>query len=124
MNRCSCPLSQYFYGASAYGFAAELHRPTRHSIPSQATSVLGSDGGHGSARLRDFHDGHLSVKDAHTEVGGSYDEHHGIHTTFAYSSLEGVNVADVLTADRVVSRLYIYAPDDPADKSETSFSIT
>src|SRR5260370_17620495 len=28
------------------------------------------------------------------------------------------------TADRVVSRIYIYAPADPADKSEPSFSIT
>src|SRR5262249_21329240 len=65
-----------------------------------------------------------SVEDAHTEVGGSYDECHNIHTTYAYSSLEGVNVGDVLTADRVVSRLYIYAPGDPADQGELSFNIT
>lgn len=124
MNKCSCPPSQYFYSASAYGFSAELERPTRHSIQSQAPSVLGSDGGRGSARLRDFkYDGFLSVEDAHTEVGGSYDECHNIHTTYAYSALEGVNVGDVLTADRVVSRLYIYSPGDPADKSELSFTI-
>jgi hypothetical protein len=64
------------------------------------------------------------VADAHTEVGGSHDPCHNRHTTFAFSSLEGVNVADMLTADRVVSRLYIYVPAKPADDSEPSFTIT
>src|SRR5262249_49486712 len=69
-------------------------------------------------------DGFLSVADAHTEVGGSYDDCHDRFTTYAFSSLEGVNVADMLTADRVVSRLYIYAPAHSADKSEPSFTVT
>jgi hypothetical protein len=121
MTKCSCPPSQYFYNASAYGFAAELKRPAHHSIPTQAPTVLAADGGRGSNRVRDFKfDGFLSVEDAHTEVGGSYDECHDLHTTYAYSSLEGVNVGDVLTADRVVSRLYIYAPTE----GESSFTIT
>src|SRR5260370_17040335 len=125
MRECPCPTSQYIYSASAYGFAGELARPSRHTISSQAASVLAADGGRGSNRVQNFKfDGFLSVADAHTEVGRSYDECHDIHTTYAFSSLEGVNVADMLTADRVVSRLYIYAPADPADKSEPSFSIT
>jgi hypothetical protein len=125
MRECPCPTSQYIYSASAYGFAGELERPSRHTISSQAASVLAADGGRGSNRVQNFKfDGFLSVADAHTEVGGSYDECHNLHTTYAFSSLEGVNVADMLTADRVVSRLYIYAPADPADKSEPSFSIT
>ena len=121
MNKCPCPPSQFFYNASAYGFAAELERPARHSIGSQAATVLGADGGRSSTRVRDFKfDGFLSVEDAHTEVGGSYDGCHNLHTTYAYSSLEGINVGDVLIADRVVSRIYIYAPADPEDKSESS----
>jgi hypothetical protein len=124
-QQCSCTTSQYIYSASAYGFAGELERPSRHSIPSQAASVLGADGGRGSNRVQNFKfDGFLSVADAHTEVGGSYDDCHNRFTTYAFSSLEGVNVADMLTADRVVSRLYIYAPANPADKSEPSFTIT
>ncbi len=125
MRECPCPTSQYIYSASAYGFAGELARPSRHTVPTQAASVLAADGGRGSNRVQNFKfDGFLSVADAHTEVGGSYDECHDLHTTYAFSSLEGVNVADMLTADRVVSRLYIYSPGDPADKSEPSFSIT
>jgi hypothetical protein len=122
MNKCACPPSQHIYNASAYGFAAELERPMRHSIPSQAASVLGADGGRGSARVRDFKfDGIISVEDAHTEVGGSYDHCHNLHATYASSTLEGVNIADMLTADQVVSKLHIYTPDD---NSEPSFTIT
>ena len=121
-NGCSCPLSQYTYNASAYGFAAELSRPMRHSIPTQAASVLSAGGGGSHSRVQDFkYDSFISVADAHTEVGGSYDACHKIHTSYAFSALEKVNVANVLLADRIVSRLYIYAPEDPAE--ETTFSI-
>jgi hypothetical protein len=122
MSKCACPDSQYTFSASAYGFAAELHRPVRHSLETQAAAVLAADGGSSHARVRDFKfNSFISVGDAHSEVGGSFDECHDIHTTYAFSSLEKVNVADVLTADRIVSRLYIYSF---ANDKETSFSIT
>jgi hypothetical protein len=124
-DKCACPGSQHFYSASAYGFSSELMRPAHHSTGTIAATILGVDGGHATNRVRDFKvDGHLSVEDTHTEVGGSYDACHNIHTTYAYAALEGVNVADVLMADRIVSRLYIYTPADPHDKSESSFTIT
>jgi hypothetical protein len=124
MKECPCPTSQYIYSASAYGFAGELERPSRYSIPTQASSVLAADGGRGSNRVQNFKLDGFSVADAHTEVGGSYDPCHNRFSTYAFSSLEGVNVAHMLTADRIVSRLYIYAPADPADTSEPSFTIT
>ena len=116
--------SQYVYAASAYGFAAEFERPAKHSVPTQASSVLAASGGRGSARVNDFKlDGLISVAAAYSEVGGSYDEDHGLFTTYAFSVLEGVNVADVLTADRIVSRLTIYSHLDPKD-GEPRFDIT
>jgi hypothetical protein len=115
-------VSQYSFNASAYGFAAELRRPVRQSIETQAASVLAADGGQSHARVLDFKfNSFISVADAHTEVSGSYDPCHDIHTTTAYSTLEKVNVADVLTADRIVARLSVYSF---ADDKETSFSIT
>ena len=124
MKECPCPTSQYIYSASAYGFAGELERPSRYTIPTQAASVLAADGGRGYNRVQNFKSDGFSVADAHTEVGGSYDPCHNRFTTYAFSSLEGVNVADMLTADRVVSRLYIYAPANPGDPNEPSFTIT
>jgi hypothetical protein len=116
--------SQYVYAASAYGFAAELERPAKHSIPTQAGAVLSASGGRGSARVNGFKfDGVISVDDASSEVGGSYDEDHSLFTTYAVSVLEGINVADVLTADRIVSRLTIYSHLDPKD-GEPRFDIT
>ncbi len=55
-------------------------------------------------------------------MGGSYDDCHGIHTTHAWSVIEGVNVADMLTADRVVSRVAVYYSAD--DKGEASYDFT
>lgn len=116
--------SQYVYAASAYGFAAELERPAKHSIPTQAGSVLAASGGRGSARTSNFKfDGVISVADAYTEVGGSYDDAHDLFTTYAVSVLEGVNIADVFTADRVVARLTIYSHLNPKD-GEPRFDIT
>jgi hypothetical protein len=120
---CSRHHSQYVYGASAYALAAEFERPKKHSLPPQASVVLAGHGGHGSCRVPGQQlDGLVSYKEAYSEVGGSYDDCHGIHTTHAWSVLEGVNVADMLTADRVVSRMAIYYP--AGDKSEASYDIT
>lgn len=114
--------SQYLYHALAYGLAAEVDRPTRHSIPTQAATALAASGGRGCHRVQDYKfDRFISLKEAYVEVGGSYDEDHKMHTSYALSVIEGINIADVLTADRVVSRMFVYAPDD--DK-EISFDIT
>jgi hypothetical protein len=128
---CSRYHSQYVYGASAYALAAEFERPKKHSLPPQASVVLAGHGGHGSCRVPgQTVDGLVSYKEAYAEVGGSYDDCHGIYTTHAWSVLEGVNVADMLTADRVVSRMAIYYKADeeseyPADdKCEASYDIT
>jgi hypothetical protein len=112
--------SQYFYSASAYGLAGEFERPIRHSIPTQAATVLAASGGRGSHRVRDFRfDGVVSFADAYVEVGGSFDACHGIHTTYAYSVVEGLNFADVLTADRIVSRIAVYSPADCDAKAKS-----
>lgn len=115
--------SQYLYHALAYGLAAEVDRPTRHSIPTQAATVLAASGGRGCHRVQDYQfDRFISLKEAYVEVGGSYDEDHKMHTSYALSVIEGINIADVLTADRVVSRMFVYAPDD--NQEEISFDIT
>src|SRR5215467_4253410 len=120
---CSCHHSQYVYSASAYALAAEFERPKKHSLAPQASVVLAGHGGHGSNRIPGQKvDGLVSFKEAYSEVGGSYDDCHGIYTTHAWSVIEGVNVADMLTADRVVSRMAIYHSAD--GKSEASYDIT
>lgn len=120
---CTRHHSQYVYGASAYAVAAEFERPKKHSLPPQAALVLSVHGGHGTQRTPGQKvDGLISFKEAYAEVGGSYDDCCDTYTTYAWSVLEGVNVADMLTADRVVSRMAIYYPSH--GKEEASFDIT
>jgi|SRR5579859_1017711 len=120
---CSRHHSQYVYSASAYALAAEFERPKKHSLVPQASVVLAGHGGHGSQRVAGYKvDGLISFREAYSEVGGSYDDCHDIYTTHAWSVLEGVNVADMLTADRVVARMAIYHKGD--DSHEASYDIT
>ena len=120
---CTRHHSQYVYGASAYAVAAEFERPRKHSLPPQASVVLSAHGGHGTQRLSGQKvDGLISFDAAYSEVGGSYDDCHDTYTTHAWSVVEGLNVADMLTADRVVSRMAIYYPAHGRD--EPSFDIT
>lgn len=117
--------SQYIYHASAYGLAAEIERPVRQSVHTQAPSVLSSSGGRGSNRADKFSlPPFIAFDAAYTEVGGSYDEAHNKHTTYATAVVEGLNIADVVTADRVVARMAVYSPEVGDDQGEHSYDIT
>ena len=120
---CTRHHSQHMYQASAYSVSAEFERPKKHSLAPQASVVLAGHGGHGSSRASAYNaDGLISFKNAYSEVGGSFDDCHGLHTTHAWSVVEGLNVADMLTADRVVARMAVYY--SPTDGSEATYDIT
>jgi hypothetical protein len=120
---CTRHHSQHMYHASAYSVAAEFERPKKHSLSPQASVVLAGHGGHGSSSASAYNaDGLISFKNAYSEVGGSFDDCHDIHTTHAWSVVEGLNVADMLTADRVVARMAVYHSEK--DACETSYDIT
>ena len=119
---CSRHHSQHMYNASAYSVSAEFERPKKHSMAPQASVVLAGHGGHGSNSAPAYKaDGLISFKNAYSEVGGSFDDCHGLHTTHAWSVVEGLNVADMLTADRVVARMAVY---HSSHGSEATYDIT
>lgn len=125
MSNCSRHHCHYSYHMSAYGLAAEIDRPVRQSIPAQAATALASGGGHGSVRTEKFSaPPFMSFDAAYSEVGGSFDDCHGVHTMYAHATIENLNVFDMLTADRVVARMVIYSPKDGDGDDEHSFSIT
>lgn len=124
-----CSHHQYLYSANAHGLSAEIERPVQQSIPAQAASALSSNGGRAFQRVEKFCVSPFVCFDAaYTEVGGSFDECHNIHTTYAYSVIEGLNIADMVTADKVVSRIVSYSPEEPDGHcnvdGEHSFDIT
>jgi hypothetical protein len=123
-KECSHHHCSHIYHATAFGVSGELIRPAQHSIPAQATTTLAPGGGRGFDRIENFQlDGILSFRSASTEVGGSFDACHNLHTSYAYSMIEGLNIAGMVTADKVVSRLAVYSPEEGSE-DETSFDIT
>lgn len=125
MSKCSRHHSQYYYHASAFGLSGEIERPSRHSIPTQAATVLAPSGGRGYDRVENFSfDGIISFKSAYVEVGGSFDECHNRHTSYACSVLEGVNILDVVSVDRIVSRMAVYSAIVGDKNGEATYDIT
>jgi len=100
--------SSFLYHASAFALSGHLKRPAEHLIEVQAGSTLPTTGGQGSARVENFRlDQMISFKAGYSRVSGSEKVENGkvIHTTLATVTIEGLNIFDVVTADRVVARL-------------------
>jgi hypothetical protein len=98
--------SNHLYHAHALAVAGKVVRPNQAALPPAPTATLSPIGGYSSARAEDFElKGVISIKSAFAEVAGSYDEINSSHTTLSSVVLEGVNIQNVVTADRIVVRL-------------------
>ncbi|MBZ5493554.1 MAG: hypothetical protein LAO76_21770 [Acidobacteriia bacterium] len=115
-----------FYQANAFGLGGIFTRPLKDTLQSQAVVCLPSSGGHNFSSVENFSfHGLVSFRRAYAEVGGSFDECHNVYTSYSHSVIEGLNIADMVTADRVVCRVAAYSPQvDGLEGGEYSFSIT
>jgi hypothetical protein len=99
----------FHYNACAQALSGRLTRPVQHEIEVQAQASLPTIGGHGNSRVENFRvKEFVSLKAAYSHVSGSEHEGEGgkvFHTTLSTSTLEGLNILDVITADRVVARV-------------------
>jgi hypothetical protein len=111
--------STFHYHANAHALSARLHRPVEHLIEVQAASSLPTTGGHGRARVDNFRfNEFVSFRAGYSHVSGSEQSDSGkdYRTTLATAAVEGLNLFDVVTADRVVGRLassYEFGEDEP-----------
>src|SRR6266849_6333164 len=103
----------FHYHASAHALSGQFWRPFQRVIEVQAPTTLPSIGGVGKSRVDNFRlDDLVSFKAGYTHVLGSEMEvrnakgQPGIaHTTQVTSTVEGLNILDIITADRIVGRL-------------------
>lgn len=102
----------YFQGdASALG--GFIEKPVPKIIPSQASASLPPAGGHLTTRSEAFNlDEIISCRAAYTRVTGSEHEKDGPWTVLVNSVVEGLNILDVVTADRVTAQLSADYPRD------------
>jgi hypothetical protein len=102
----------HHYHADATILSGHLRLPLVHEISSQARGTLPEEGGYISQRSEDFRlEGVLSFRSAYTQVAGNRSTKPGQGwTTLSTTAVEGLNVLDVLTADRIVGQIITEHP--------------
>ena len=103
------PVHDYF--AEANVLSAELEQPLRDKIKARAHVKLPKDGHYQFKQADPFRfEGILSYRSGYTQVAGHPSSKIAGVTTLATSVLEGLNVLDVITADRVVAQISTVHP--------------
>ena len=101
--------NHFHFRGFAIGAAGRIHRPFSEIIEVQAATALPQIGGYGTARAAAFkHREILQFHLAHSEVTGipcDCDGDEGSHNTRITCTVEGLNILDMITADRVVATL-------------------
>src|SRR5260370_9040402 len=99
-------------------------RAFEDQIEVKAASGLPIIGGHGQARVENFQFREfLSFRKGYTHVSGAHQQEEDgsqSHNTLVTSTVEGLNLLDVVTADRIVARLY---SKHKLDEKEGSFTL-
>src|SRR5260370_18212473 len=99
--------STFHYHACAHAFSGRFARPFDHLIDVQAASSLPVIGGHGNSRVENFQFREfVSFRKGYTHVSGAHQADDDSNNTLVTSTVEGLNILDVVTADRIVARLY------------------
>jgi hypothetical protein len=104
----------HYFHADASALGGYLERPIEQTIPLQAPLSLSPAGGYGSARGENFRlEGVLSYKSAYTQVSGRLSKKDGGGwVTLVTSVVEGLNVLDVITVDRISAQISTEHPLD------------
>src|SRR5215472_2739782 len=115
------PHRTFHYHACANVLSGHFTRPFQDVIDVQAASSLPVTGGHGRARVEDFRFREFfSFRKGYTHVSGSHQADDGSHNTLVTSTVEGLNLLDIVTADRITARLY---SKHGANAKEGSFTM-
>jgi hypothetical protein len=106
--------SWHKFHAEATTLEGELHLPFEQKTCSHTASKLNENGGYVTQHADRFHlGGVITFRSSYTQVGGNLDTKpdHGWNT-IATAAIEGLNVMEVVTADRVVAQI---STDHPLD---------
>jgi hypothetical protein len=103
------PVHEYY--AQADVLSADLDQPLRDEIKPRVHVKLPKDGHYQFKKAEPFRfEGILSYESGYTQVAGHPSSKSDGFTTLATSVLEGLNVLDVITADRVVAQISTVHP--------------
>ncbi|MBL8173611.1 MAG: hypothetical protein JNK48_03020 [Bryobacterales bacterium] len=113
------PVSSYLYNAQACAIGGSIVRPVVQNINAPAVSVLTPAGGYQTSTMENYQlENIISIRKAVTQVSGSKGA--GAYNSFASVEIEGLNIENEVTADRIVAKLSNTVPfgaDEPAFSS-------
>lgn len=97
---------RFLYKAHAVGASGTFTKPHAEFLEAQASCALSIDGGKASARVENFNYRDIvSFRAAFTQAIGTHDPSSGSWNTLMTATVEGLNIQNVVTADRIVARL-------------------
>ena len=108
---CADVSRTHYFHAEANSLGGFIDKPLQKTMPPQASSSLPPVGGHVNHRTEAFHfEGIFSCRSSHTRVSGRHIEEDGSASTVATSVIEGLYIAEVITAERVVAKVSMVHP--------------
>jgi hypothetical protein len=103
----------HYFHAEANSLGGFIEQPIKKVIPAQASASLPSVGGHVTNSTEAFNfEGIVSCSAAFTRVSGRHLETDGTPSTMVTSVVEGFNLLEIVTADRIVAQVSIEHPVD------------
>ncbi|NYF78048.1 hypothetical protein [Granulicella arctica] len=103
----------FYYHADASPLGGYLTHPFESVLPTHASVSLSQAGGHVAARAENIRlDDLISCGAAYSQISGSVQPITRNWTTLVTAVVEDLNVLEIVTADRIVSRLAIEHPRD------------
>ncbi|MGA9978252.1 MAG: hypothetical protein WBQ08_06425 [Candidatus Sulfotelmatobacter sp.] len=103
------PVHNYY--AEANVLSADLKQPLKEKIPPRVQVKLPANGRYQFKKANSFHfEGIISYQSAYAQVAGHPSSKSDGFATLATAVVEGLNVLDVVTADRVVAQISTVHP--------------
>jgi len=94
----------FTYNADAYVLEANITQPLQETLE-QGFLTLAADGAYQTLAVKPFQLGNiLSHQGGYAQVGG-YENSQGEYVTFATAVIKGLNIFEILSADRVVAQI-------------------
>lgn len=101
----------FYYHADASPLGGHITHPFEQIVNSAASSALAQAGGHAESRIEQFNLNNIvSCSHAYSRTSGIVNKKTKAWTTLVTSVVEKLNILEVLTADRVVSRVALDYP--------------
>ena len=103
----------FYYHADANSLGGFIDHPFQKIVPSQASVALPAVGGFATTRTGAFNfEEIVSCRAAYTRVSGGQTAQDAPFSTSVTSVVEGLNILDLITAERIVAQICIHHPLD------------